>query len=105
MAVKIKINKWSKQKIKERSAPTRMLTGSLSFLIGNVVQKQSTQDKSTSHDLLVVSEYVAKVQGQFIFWFRLMSHIILIFSLRKRTFKKCLVYGSESDLLRYAKMI
>ena len=75
-----------------RSAPTKMPIGSF-FSKGYVAQKQSTRDKSISRDLVVVSEYVAKVQGPFIFRFELTSQIILIFSLRKRKFVKCLMYG------------
>lgn len=39
----------------------------LTFSKGNTVQKQSTQDEEIKHDLVTVTESVAKAQVPFIF--------------------------------------
>lgn len=51
---------------KEGSAATRIPRLADFLRKGNTVQKQSTQDKEIKHDLVVVTESVAKAQVPFI---------------------------------------
>ena len=51
---------------KERSAAIRIPMLADFLRKGNTVQKQSTQDKEIKHDLVMVTESVAKAQVPFI---------------------------------------